>query len=446
MLAKKYLSFTPLRTMISHLVRGWKEARREASTDYSTHDVVMSGLACMYFQMPSLLQFQTDMEERSHQNNLRTIFGVQEIPGTNAMKEVLDNQDSTQFKPIFKQIIHRLQRSKQLSQFNLLPGLTICSIDGTQYHSSTCVGCEKCLTKKHGDTVTFQHHVLQAALMHPDVKQVVPIMAEPIQNKSGEYKKQDCETNAAKRLLPQLRKDFPKMGLIITGDDLFSRQPMIEAVLNEKYHYFFIAKPSSHTHMMRWLSTPQGSLHEITGADDKGRTIIHQWKNDVPLFGSADTIHVNYFRKKTITIGKDGIERCRIESWVTDMEISRENVELFVRGAKTRWKIENECFNTLKNQGYEIAHNYGHGKNHLSLNFYLLTLLAFTLHQIAELCDNFFKACRKKAGSKRSLWEKFRTFISTAIYKNWEQLLKYFLNYDGYNIIDGYVVERPPPI
>ena len=157
-----------------------------------------------------------------------------------SQRRVLDSQDSVQFKPIFKGIVQRLQRSKQLTRFNLLPGLTICSIDGTQYHSSECIGCEKCLTKKHGDTVTYQHHVLQAALMHPDIKQVIPIMAEPIQNDSGEYEKQDCETNAAKRLLSQLRNDFPKMGLIITGDDLFSRQPMIEAVLKENFHYFFL--------------------------------------------------------------------------------------------------------------------------------------------------------------------------------------------------------------
>ena len=337
----------------------------------------------MHFQERSRLQFQTDMEEQSQQNNLRTLFGVQKIPSTNAMKEILDNQNSVQFKPIFKGIVQRLQRSKQLSQFNLFPGFSICSIDGSQYHSSECVGCPKCLTKKHGETITYQHHVLQAALMHPDLKQVIPIMAEPIQNESGEYKKQDCETNAAKRLLPQLRKDYPKMGLIITGDDLFSRQPMIEAVLKENFHYFFLAKPSSHSHMMNWLETQD--LHEIREIDDKGQIIIHQFKNDVPLFGNKDAIQVNYFCKKTITTDKDGTEHCRTESWVTDMTINRENVALFVLGAKTRWKIENECFNTLKNQGYEVAHNYGHGKDHLSLNFYLLTLLAFTLHQTAGL-------------------------------------------------------------
>ena len=107
--------------------------------------------------------------------------------------------------------------------------------------------------------------------------------------------------------------------------------------------------------------------------------------------------------------------------------------------------MENECFNTLKNQGYHLTHNYGHGEKHLAFNFYLLTLLAFTLHQVSELCDIAFKACRKKAGSKRSLWEKFRTFIYVAIFESLEQLFNFLLDRDAYDITDGHVVARSPP-
>lgn len=445
MKVKKYLSFTALRKMISGQVRSWTDHRRENSTDHSVHDAVMSGLACMFFQEPSLLQFQRSMEERTHQNNLRTLFEVQDIPSSNTMKEVLDNQDTQLFIPIGKEIVQRLQRSNQLNQFNLMPGWTVCSIDATQYHSSKSIHCEQCLTKQHEDnSVTYYHSALQAALMHPDIKQVIPVMAEPIQNRDG-TNKQDCETNAGKRLIPQLRQQFPRMGLIITGDDLFSRQPMIETVLENKFHYFFVAKPTSHRYMMEWLDA-YDSLYELRDVDDNGRTIIYQWMNDVPLHGGKNAIHVNYFCKTVISFNPDGTQKsCRTSSWVTDLNVSARNVALFVSGAKTRWKIENECFNTLKNQGYQLAHNYGHGENYLSFNFYQLTLLAFTLHQISELCDIAFKACRKKAGSKRNLWEKFRTFIDIAIFQTWEQLLHYYLNRDEYNIIDGFVIERSPP-
>ena len=79
--------------------------------------------------------------------------------------------------------------------------------------------------------------------MHPDMKQVIPVMAEPIQKRDG-TNKQDCEINAGKRLIPQLRQHFPRMGLILTGDDLFSRQPMIETLLENNFHFF----PGRQTH------------------------------------------------------------------------------------------------------------------------------------------------------------------------------------------------------
>ena len=60
--------------------------------------------------------------------------------------------------------------------------------------------------------------------MHPDKRQVIPLMPEEIRNTDGNIK-QDCEINAAKRLIPEIKKDHPQLGLIIVGDDLFSRQP-----------------------------------------------------------------------------------------------------------------------------------------------------------------------------------------------------------------------------
>ena len=276
MKTKKYLSFTSLRQMVSDQILTWPDSRRQNSTDHSLHDTVMSALACMYFQDPSLLQFQKEMEQMYHQNNLRTLFGVQTIPSSNTMKDILDNQESRRFHPTFKNIVQRLRRGKQLSQFNLLDNLTVCSIDATQYHSSESVRCQQCLTKhkENQDKPTvYQHSALQAALMHPDMKQVIPIMAEPIKNGDGTIK-QDCETNAAKRLIPLLRQQFPKMGLIVVGDDLFSRQPMIETVLANNLHFFFVAKPTSHKHMMKWIDTNESLIEEVKEVDEKGRTIV----------------------------------------------------------------------------------------------------------------------------------------------------------------------------
>jgi hypothetical protein len=96
-------------------------------------------------------------------------------------------------------------------------------------------------------------------------------------------------------------------------------------------------------------------------------------------------------------------------SWITDLDVTEDNVFQFMRGARARWKIENETFNTLKNQGYRFGHNFGLGKQHLSEVFVLLMMLAFLVDQIQQMCCPLFQAAWTKCKSKRSLWEKVRS-------------------------------------
>jgi hypothetical protein len=98
-----------------------------------------------------------------------------------------------------------------------------------------------------------------------------------------------------------------------------------------------------------------------------------------------------------------------------------------VQSGRCRWKNENECFNVMKNHGYYMDRNYGHGNKNLCFNFYLLTLLAFLFHQIFELTDEPYQACRKKLGSKKHLWEKLRSYIDILIFETWERLLEFIL-------------------
>ena len=114
--------------------------------------------------------------------------------------------------------------------------------------------------------------------------------------------------------------------------------------------------------------------------------------------------------------------------------ISEQNIKTLVRAGRCRWKSENEIFNVMKNHGYCMERNYGHGKKHLAFNFYLLTLLAFCFHQISELTDKQYQACRKKFGSKRHMWETLRAYIKILVFDTWESLLAFALNPKRYGL------------
>jgi len=428
MKSKKHLSFSSLRKVFSSHLRQLPDNRQAAKVQYSLHDAVMCAFACMYFQDPSLLQFQKQLEDEQNSNNLKTLFDVDNIPENTQLRDITDAVPSEEFRPIFKEFFFRLQRGKHLEQYQFLPGLYLCSIDGTQYHISAEIDCEGCLITNHtNENITYAHKVLQAAIMHPDKRQVIPLMPEEIHNTDG-TEKQDCETNAAKRLIPKIRKDHPQLGLIIVGDDLFSRQPLIKIILNEGMHYILVVKETSHVAMFNAIRQNPDKLNEIRFSDEKGRTHIYEWMNDVALNGSKDSINTNFFRYTIMAADEDGNEKINFRnSWISDLVLSRQLIKHFVRGGRCRWKIENECFNTLKNQGYHIKHNYGHGKENLCFNFLLLTLLAFFFHQIFELTDRLYQSCRKKFGSKMHMWETLRSYVKIHIFDTWEFLLDFAL-------------------
>ena len=79
-------------------------------------------------------------------------------------------------------------------------------------------------------------------------------MPEQIVNADG-LVKQDCEMNAAQRFVGNIRKEFPQLGLMIGGDRLFSKQPIIEGILAQRMHYLFVAKPDDHKYMMERVDT-----------------------------------------------------------------------------------------------------------------------------------------------------------------------------------------------
>ncbi len=425
---KKHLSFGSLRNFTSKHIHKYLDLRQENKIDYSIHDAVMSGFACMYFQSPSLLQFQTEFQESQRDNNLKTLFGVSDIPENTQLRNIVDHVDSEYLRPVFKEFLSRLQRGKHLEQYQFFDGKYLCDIDGTQFFASNKVGCPQCLTTKHGNgDVTRSHKVLQGAIVHPDMKPVIPVMPEQIVNTDG-MTKQDCEMNASKRFLEKIKKDHPRLNLIINADGLSSKQPFITEVNLAGYNCILVAKPGDHKYMMEWVDA-YDSIPNKRVVDSKGRIHQYEWIEGVPLNGREDAIDVNFFLYKIISIDKNGKEKINFKgSWVTDLPLNEENIELMVKGARSRWKIENECFNTLKNQGYQIEHNFGHGKQNLCFNMYLFILLAFYFHQIFELTDQLYQTCRKTFGSKRHLWEKLRSYVSLFIFESWELMLSFTLS------------------
>ncbi len=424
---KKHLSFTALRKSLSEHFRQIDDRRQSAKVDYSLHDCLMSGFAMMFFQDPSLLTFQQRLQDGIHKNNLTTVFAVDDIPKDTQMREMLDAIAASQLDGIFSDFLHRLQRGKHLANYQLLDGSYLVAIDGSEYFSSENIRCPHCLVTESKSKQRYHHQILQSVIVHPDMRPVLPLAPEPINNRDG-TKKQDCERNAAKRLIPKIRATYPKLNIIVTADGLYSNQPFIDELKTADMSFILVAKPADHKLLFEWVTEliqlADGGSLEL--ADEKGRRHRYQWVNQVPLNGTKDADLVNFFQYQLVA--KSGKVTYK-NSWVTDIEIDENNVLTLVRGGRARWKIENETFNTLKNQGYHIEHNFGHGQQNLSMIFFVLNLLAFYVHQILELTDRLYHQVRyTKFTSRKEYWNQLRCTIRILIFPRWESLLTFILD------------------
>ena len=426
---RKHLSADGLVNIVRRGLRREK-FRPLKQSPYSWEDCIMSGLAIFGLKFPSLLQFEKQAaDEPWIRRNLRTLYRVDKAPSDTCLRERLDEISPRQLRRPFKQIFAYLQRGKALEKFRYLDGHHIISLDGTGQYSSKNVHCDNCCVKQHrnGDT-TYYHHMLGAVLVHPDRKEVIPLAPEPIVKADGNTKN-DCERNASKRLLSDLRREHPHLKVLIVEDGLASNHPHLSLLDSLNMQYVIGVKPGDHSYLFDWIKDLPGETH--TQKTDDGSTHSFQYYTDVPLNDANHDYRVNVLEYTETK--KNG--KTQKFSWVTKLKISPENVYKIMRAGRSRWKIENETFNTLKNQGYNFEHNYGHGNKNLCSVMTMLMMLSFLIDQVQQLCCKVYQHVRKRLGSLRTLFEKIRAFITLSTWVSWCDLYKFI----------GVPEARPPP-
>jgi hypothetical protein len=271
--------------------------------------------------------------------------------------------------------------------------------------------------------------MLGAALIHPDKREVIPLMPEPIVKQDG-TSKNDCERNAAKRFVTKFRQDHPHLKVIVTEDSLSLNAPHIETLQAHNLHYILGVKEGDHAFLFEQVAQAEraGRVTYYDREDHKNK-VHHRFRFvcNMPLNASNQDLRVNFIECWETTA--DG--KVQHFSWITDLCVNKGTVYQLMRGARARWRIENETFNTLKNQGYHFEHNFGHGYQHLSVVFATLMMLAFLVDQVQQLCCPLFQAAWAKWGSKRLLWEKMRAYFYADALESMRHLFEAL--YDGLN-------------
>lgn len=398
------------------------DKRRGMNTTYGIGDIGMAAFSVFFMQSPSFLAHQRQLEEGHGRSNCASLFGIAKIPSDNHIRDMLDPATPVLLRPVFAETIGQLRQiDGGLDMFRRLDGRALIALDGTEYHCSRKIHCQHCSTRVRGNGGTeYYHSMLAATLVAPGHDKVIPLEPEFINPQDG-AEKQDCETMAAKRWLATHAQCYAELDPVYLGDDLFSRQPLCQAVLNTGGHFIFVCKPASHPLIQEYLAGADLPVLEQTVRRGKQRFAHrYRWLHEVPLRDGRDALIVNWFEIEIITPRGETTYR---NSFVTDLPVGPDTVVELAASGRARWKIENETFNVLKNKGYNLEHSFGHGKQNLSAILVSLNLLAFAFHTVCDIGDELWRNARIKLGPRYNFFSKLAAITAYLIFPSWQDLL-----------------------
>lgn len=410
------------------------------ATKYDVYDAVLSAFSVFFMQSPSFLSYEQDRKRERGKNNLENLFGVHETPSTNQIKNIVDLIPPNEMGKIFWTVYEKLVDLDYLDDFQSINGTFLCGMDGTEYHSSYKVSCENCNRKQKGEKTLCTHNVIAPVLVAPGRSDVVPLAPEFIWPQDG-TEKEDCEQNAIKRWVEQNHHRFTPYTLTILADDLHSRQPTCELLLEKKMNFILVCKESSHPALyeeVELLSRLDDGISSLQKRAWNGRfhEITHyRYASSLPLRAGKDALRVNWC--EVTVINEQTGELLYKSAFITNFPISDKNVAQIIRSGRARWKNENESHNTLKTHGYNIDHNFGHGERYLSMCLLCLNLLAFLTHTFMEISDTIYSAIRRELGARKTFWDDVRALTRYQTFDSWSHLMNFMFT--------QLELECPPP-
>ena len=395
---------------------------------YEVNDAAQAAFAIFFMQSGSFLAGQRHLRQAKGKSNAETVFKMERIPTDTHIRNLLDPVSPTEVEEEFRYLLAELEAEGNLNQWRVLDGRLAFSLDGVYYFSSQKITCRQCQSQQMSTGETqYKHSAITPVIVAPGCAHVLPYVPEFIVPQDG-AEKQDCEVTAAKRWLEREGSTLRRYQAILLGDDLYSKQPLCTAVLATSCDFIFVCHREAHPALYAVVDAADGlarlpTLSQRRWNGRHGEIWTYRYLNNVPLRGGEGALLVNWC-DLTLTHEETGAILYRNE-WITNMALDADNTPDVVACGRARWKSENENNNVLKNQGYHIDHNFGHGQEHLATTLLTLNLLAFLLHTIAHVTDKVYQQVRQALGPRRTFFNDTEALMRYMVFPDWASLLRF---------------------
>jgi hypothetical protein len=397
------------------------DKRSGANSRYSMVDIGMAAFSMFFMQHPSFLAFQRMLHDNIGQDNTQTLFGMKKIPSDNHIRKILDGVSPDHFENNFFFIIDELENSKAHVTHNVLGEHTLIALDGSEYFCSKKLSCPSCSKRERSDgSEEYFHSFLGATIVRPSDQKVFCLPPEFIQPQDGD-KKQDCEFKAARRWFARVAPHCMKYNPVYLGDDLYAKHDICSMIVRDGGSFIFTCKDSSHKTLQEFRKGLTPSIHmEIRGRSGQKREYHYSWLCNLPVRDGSDAMSVNWI---DVNIVNPKGKTTYHASFITNILPDKENISELIACARARWKIENETFNVLKNNGYHLEHNFGHGRHTLSALLVTLNLLAFTMHNACDAVESLWQRAREACGARNRMFIHLWTITRYHVFQMWSSLM-----------------------
>ena len=366
--------------------------------DYDTTELIMGCLSMFLFKEASHNAFNGDREKIMFIENYLKIF-KKRLPHMDTVDTFFKLLEPEELELLKAALIAAMIEQKILQRFKLFGKHYMVAIDGTGVSSYTENDSEQSRCSKtsiYGKT-TYTHYVVEAKLVTSSGL-AISLASEWIANEPDRnFNKQDCEQEAFKRLAIKLKKYFPRLPICILADGLYPTKPFMDICSNNEWFYIVILKDENLKRLQQDLTDIESKHHrskETLQLSAKGKRHISQkneWLTQKLEHGGHQ---LNWFRcTETVTCyNKDGKALPEPKTtkfvWLTNLQTNDTNISNLVKAGRTRWKIENEGFNTQKNLGYNLGHKYCRKSFKGYKNYYQCLQISHLINQLAENSQN----------------------------------------------------------
>jgi hypothetical protein len=430
-------------------------------------DYLMASQAMFFLKCASLLDFDKKRPDETVVANLKTLFEVERIPSDTSMRERLDPVSPKVVEAGFEELYEIAQRNGVIKHMRegTLENTAYVAVDGTRYFTSKTLQCDSCCCREKEGKKEYSHGLLAAAIVNPAISQVIPLCPEQILKQDG-TEKNDCEQNAFKRWLKAYARKHPHLPTTFLLDGLYGVTPVVQSIMGQNDFFVISLKdderrivlqekealePDGEIFVEAWpnkLYKTEVSPNEIERASILAGEISRFNGRPIPKASGMECIRIRWWHRLPLTGDTNSPLVTVVEAivhpivwprakasqprpnphlgeptkfqWITNHEVNMETALSVVRAGRSRWKIENENFNALKNCGYELEHNYGHGKKNLATIFALQIILSFAIEQLAALACGVYQAVIKVC---RTFYERMQSqleIFTRILLPNWE--------------------------